>query len=785
MTEEIVAEQIAVVEPQAPAQKYRNTKCRQCQVEFTPKTPNSKFCPQHTTALTEDQRKDEQLRRMNKSRAAAKARKSAESLKYAAKIEVPKADALELLGQRIQNRQVRDTCYQLALKCAAETGVYPNRFFFAHGYQKTLESQKQRKELFLVMDQERTIPSEVIHETDLYAIWDYSISWRETEIIFTDFIHMRRILKSDWYELGLMLGIPFEEKPHRAWANFLPQWNPEGLQPGYTLKDMRDWLMVQKSPTYPATTRDFLLQASRNTMKSTASLALATAIVLCCPSIRLLLVSETTKLSKDFIKAFRGIWERGSNPAYERFQNLFPEYCIEPGDGKASEFTSPMRSFVLPQETAEVASLEVSVAGRRADLQLFDDVISNLNTGNNDQRQKGLTTYYALTKLREGGAGITVTLGTPWVISPGGDEIGDLYFELMKNNDQDPEHPMAVLVQPAFILKPEAQNKLPERVLEIIEDDVEELTCPSRWTFRDLMKEARKSVSMFLSQNLCMYVESEDSKLKVQFEESVLRSHVRLPNAFDQPKYQLIETICAVDVAYSVSRYADFSAICVGKTYLNNETHRYFMVVAHMVMERLRPSELAGKIVDVRSTFSPSKVVIEKSGSWQNLSQEIDKVCLKRGLPKPYNIIWRATVGLNVKSKVARVKALETLLNADQLFLLHSTWTETLINQFIQFDGVKRSGSSDLSKDDGPDSAAMCAEASYFLRVVDDAPPTEEQIEMEQQLERQRLIRGTYDQVFGNGQQQFVSRYQPESPAEEQNKLFSTLGRFGMARRAA
>jgi hypothetical protein len=246
MVEEIV-EQIAA-DAVKPAQKYRNTKCRQCQVEFSPKTPNSKFCPQHTTVQTEDQRKAEQLRRMNKSRAAAKQRKSAESLKYNAKVEVSKADALELLGQRIQNRQVRDTCYQLALKCATETGLYPNRFFFAHGYQKTLESQKQRNEVFLVMDQERVIPTEVIHEADVYAIWDYSISWRETDVTFTDFIQMRRILKSDWFQLGLMLGIPFEEKPHRAWANFLPQWDPT-LQPGYTQKDMRAWLTAQKSPT--------------------------------------------------------------------------------------------------------------------------------------------------------------------------------------------------------------------------------------------------------------------------------------------------------------------------------------------------------------------------------------------------------------------------------------------------------------------------------------------------------------------------------------------------------
>jgi len=66
------------------------------------------------------------------------------------------------------------------------------------------------------------------------------------------------------------MGVPLEEKPHRSWQNFLPAFEPNGLRPGYTLGEMRGWLSKQKSLSYPVTTRDFLLQAPRGAMKSSA-----------------------------------------------------------------------------------------------------------------------------------------------------------------------------------------------------------------------------------------------------------------------------------------------------------------------------------------------------------------------------------------------------------------------------------------------------------------------------------------------------------------------------------
>src|SRR5229473_2500729 len=96
------------------------------------------------------------------------AKKQVEGLKYNSRVEVTKADALELLAQRVQNEHVRETVYQAGLECAAATGVFPNRFFWAHGYQKLIESQQAKTEKFLEIDQDQIIESEVVTQGDAF-----------------------------------------------------------------------------------------------------------------------------------------------------------------------------------------------------------------------------------------------------------------------------------------------------------------------------------------------------------------------------------------------------------------------------------------------------------------------------------------------------------------------------------------------------------------------------------------------------------------------------------------
>jgi hypothetical protein len=689
-----------------------------------------------------DQRRAYNNAAAKKSRDNKAAKKSAESLKYNSKVKVSKQDALEQLAQRIQNPHVVDVAYDSGLKCAAETGVFPNRFFFAHGYQKTLESQAAKTEKCLEIEQEQTIESEVITQGDAFAIFDYSVSWREPEVTFTQFIELRRKLKSSWFELGQFIGMPLEPT-HREWEQFLPSFRP-GLRPNYTFQEMRDWLLAQKSPTFSAEMRDFLLMAPRGSMKSSVgSVFLATAI-LCAPSLRLLLVSETTAMTLKFLKAFKALWEVGVDPAFERFQYWFPEFCIKQGEGNVRAFTSPMRSIAVREETAEILSMEMSAQGRRFDIAWMDDVIGKTNTIEPTQRQKSLETYGAVLKLREsGGVGLVCTIGTPWIFPPPG-QIGDLYYELMERN-KIPEPWLAVRVDSAWTLKSTAAHLFPGFLNQLNETHIESLAFPARLPFKTLMKEARFNVDEFQSQYLCRYVESELNKWVPTFIEGELYQRVKPLNFFDT--YPVVRIVAALDAANSEAVTADRSSICIAK--IVQYENKNVALILDVIAGQWRYSQLAVKFVEACQKYGVQHAVIERNNvPWQDLQAAIQRNALLRGVMLP-NIQWKVSTGTgtSVSAKMKRVKGAEVLLDNGQLYFGYGNWNESLFREMTRFKG-QRSGSSLGSKDDQVDSLGMLSE-TFLAKDTGNHQPTAEQLETEQQMYEQALRRGDYDRIFG------------------------------------
>jgi hypothetical protein len=717
-----------------------------------------------------------------KSRQKKAAKNRVEGLKYNSRVEVTKADALELLAQRIQNDHVREVAYELALKCASETGAFPNRFFFAHGYQKLIESQQAKTEKFLAeVDNEAIVDSEVIHQNDLYAIFDYSVSWREPDITFDQFIEQRRKLKSSWFELGQFIGMPLEPT-HREWEEFLPSFRP-GLRPDYSFSEMREWLLAQKSPTFSAEMRDFLLMAPRGSMKSSVgSVFLATAI-LCAPSLRLLLVSETTVMTLKFLKAFKALWEVGVDPAFERFQSYFPEFCIKQGEGNVRAFTSPMRSIAVREETAEILSMEMSAQGRRFDIAWMDDVIGKTNTVEPTQRQKSLDTYGAILKLREsGGVGIVLTIGTPWIFPPPG-QLGDLYYELQIRNNV-PEPWLAVRVDSAWTLKPEAAHLFPNFLNQLNESHVESLAFPARLPFKTLVKEARFNIDEFQSQYLCMYVESELNKWVPTFTEEELLQKVKPLSFF--ASYPTVRIVAALDAANSESVTADRSSICIAKIIQYQEKN--VGVVLDVIAGQWRYSQLAIKFVEACQKYGIQHAVIERNNvPWQDLQAAIQRNGNLRGVMLP-NIQWKVSTGtgISVSAKMKRIKGAEVLFENGQLYFAYNpNWNESLFREMTRFKG-QRSGSSLGSKDDQVDSLGMLTE-TFLAKDTGSHQPTPEQLEFEKQAYEQAVRQGDYNRIFGTpvAPQQQTQFYTP--PPEDNSSPFERAGftKFGLTRQVA
>jgi hypothetical protein len=723
--------------------------------------------------FTPEDKKAYQNLRTLRSRTMKRQRKQAESYKFGSAAEVSKADALEILSTRIVNPHVREVAYELALEAAAANNLPVNRFFLANGLQKTLESKRARAEVRLDIDPKPEIRSEVIHTGDLHAIWDYSVSWRE-DISFEDFIATRKKLKSDWMAVAPFIdGREFCEKPHREWQQFLPIFDP-ALPPNYTQAQENEWLKQQKSAIASEEVRDYLLMASRNSWKSSAGLCFLTCAVLCAPSIRILLISETTKLSKGFIKAFRSIWEVGHERT--RFQYWFPEYCIPQGDGRSQTYECPLRHLKLPQETASVASLEMAMAGGRFSICWADDVISNINTANEEQRVKGIETYDALMKLREVGSSIVITVGTPWV-------IGDLYFELQRRNADDPQKSTAILVQPAWVVKPGRQRPIPL----LTENDVE-LAFPSRLTFKFLMKEARANLPLFRSQNLLEYTD-EDDDIRCSFRLEDLNAAIRPANAFALATK--IYRVLSIDQAFSTSRYADYSCLAVMDMLknINDRTKlpENIVFVKDVRLERMRTSDLAVAICEFVHTHRPDHIVIERSGDWSGFQEAIVRAFLLRGRIVP-QIYWKPTAnaqGTGMMAKTARIKThIEPLLQENKLFFSAGIQIlDECFGQIVKFDGIHKSGST--RKDDFPDALALGLE-TFYPRTFQPEHVDQAQVEYEENARIQTLLAAQHERYFGSPSMAPIQEAQTEHERyESYAALYGTLDRYGLLKRRA
>jgi hypothetical protein len=714
-------------------------------------------------AGTPERREYERVHKTHQ-REVAKQKKSAESAKYTSNVVPSKAEAKEYLASRIPNQHVIDTCYDLGLIAAERLGITANKFMWLHGVQKLLQSMNEKRECFLDIKHDEVVQGETIYLGDLYFLWDMSISWRD-ELGFEEFLRIRNRCKTDAFELGLVLGKDFHEKPHGTWRDFYPRYDA-GLKPGYTQEDVKQW-HASISPV-----KDRMLLASRNAYKSSWNIVWAVGAVLNCADLRLLFCSETTKLSKGFIRAFRGYFENNErNPT--RFQQLFPEHCIPVGDGSGLFFESPMRTLNMIQYTAESTSFESSVAGQRADVIIYDDPISDKSTGTVETCEKGVNTFSAIQKLREVG-GYSLIAGTPWRADL------DLYAVLIKNiqNDNQSEHSekMQIRIDPAWTVLPHARHK---NILHLVEEDVD-LLFPNRLTWKFLQKELRSGAGntvFFRMQNLCEFV-SDDDQIKVTFTREQLYAAVRsVP-----PDGQRILRVTSVDSAFSVARTADFSCLVTADIYEQQSTRRMF--VHDVKLERMKTSELGVLVAETLNRLKPDRVLVERTGDWVSLQDAIRNAAIIRGYALP-DIFWKpvsSVAGASIPVKTARAKGMEPLVaDGRLLFSAEIPILESCFQQMVHFDGVTRSGSSPGSKDDFVDALSLLVQSARISEYVE--PISEVQEEFERQAEISKLLKLQHDWYFGVPVQHQQPIYNPPSEGDV-GAIHGTLGRFGLTRNA-
>jgi hypothetical protein len=692
-----------------------------------------------------------------KSRNKRKEKAKRASFVFDSTTEPTKAEAKELLAERgLRHPHVVDTTYKLLLREAETHNVPANRFLFANGIVRTLRSYEAKAPQQLPEISPEPVAGELLNGAELFALYDASIATHE-KIFFEEFLSVRYRCKSDAFFLGKEVFRNDFAHCHEVWRAFFPQWNPLTLPPNYTQKQAIDWLAAQSE------VKDFLLMASRRAFKSSfARLWLISAIVT-LPDIRVLVVSETRPLAKDNIEAVRGYFE--TTPGFEtRFNRLFPEFCIPVGDGSVMSLEVPMRRLKLPQ-SIESSSMDSTVAGRRADIILFDDPISEVSCTNETQIQKSVNKRDMLVKLKERG-GLVITLGTPYASQ-------DLYFVMIERSQKNADETFAYRVDPAFTVKPQALHKLTPALLPTLdESDIEGFLFPEGLSWKELRVDMHNNPPFFMSQNLCIFPLAEDDELRCQFEHDELWARVRPASYFGSPV--TAQTVMSLDRAFSVSRYADFSCCLVGKLQPVDGTQA--LVIVDSKMDRWRESDLVKNVADMIERHKPTIFVAEQDRGWETLAQSIREQCLRRGIPVPY-FRWK-TITPTDRAKAKRVKGLELPLSDGRLWFFASHWTEPALLQLEKFDGVSRSNSH--RKDDFPDAVSLLYRelGPKYQEEVQTEDLEKRQRELDEEGERERR-RHYYNAMFSDDLPKRAPQLEEpaeKAPADPRMRVFGNKG---------
>jgi hypothetical protein len=711
----------------------------------------------------------EQLRLYNlaktrKSRAKKADKKRIADYVYDSKSLPDEDEAMQILLDRgIRSGHIAETVYNLAMVASEMLGLTANRFFFANGIDKTLASYAAKTAQPLPEIEDAWYPGERIRVRDLHSIWDFGMSWREQDdgrlISFAEFRQLRRMCMVDSYEFGRqILKKDFQPEPHGRWARELfVTKNPDLLPEVYDQEDLKRALAGQ-DPVHQR-----ILISSRNSYKSTYNLVdLLSWVLVFGGDIRIFMISATRKLSAGFLKSFRDYWTVKNPKQPTLFNQLFPEYMIEPGEGSATNFVSPMRQLDLIQPTLISASMgSEGLAGERSDLICAEDVAEISNSSSPEMREKTMEFFDSVLHLLEP-SGFLQVVGTPFAPD-------DVYSILLAREEKREEKLLLCQINPCWTVKP-GVKKLPYDPT-LTADEVT-LLFASRLTFKWLMNKLHDSVKEFRQQYLCTWVPDADEELKILFTEQDLLLHTKPASFFES--WPTTEIILAIDPSFTTSNVADFS--CLATIRMARRNGKPVGIVTDCLLERLRLSELSTKILETIVKNNPTRIIIERTGAWESLADAIRKGAFLRNMTLPH-IYWKPTsAGNAINLKAKRIKALEPKLSNDELFFLKADFNESVFFQFLKFDGSVFKGANASRKMDAPDAIAIGFEWA-FPRHFAESEQTEEQKQLEQTAQAEARLHRQYAHYFGQGTNAPAANPSPDSQEEpDSNPLFRGHG---------
>lgn len=478
-----------------------------------------------------------------------------------------------------------------------------------------------------------------------------------------------------------------------------------------THEDICNQFFVQKNPTFntfqefalslpPSYLKKTMLLVPRGGFKSSIDMADTVQWIICFPEITILILTGVLSLATDFVREIKshftfeqisedakGKATYGTRKMYDGssnlFQVLFPEHCVEPQEGKATEFITPACKTPDKEPTLRAASIEQNLSGMHFGVMKLDDVVTNENSLTID-RMKGVNRQININRAMLHPFGFMDVIGT-WYDDQ--DYYGITISEEEKIANEEgmmsaiqgsvdsgkfnSEVTFKIYLRAAW-WPTEAAKKAGKIADEMKKEDYD-LWFPSRLTYEFLKQEQRTDRDGFPIK----YLNNPRMVHQIKFPRELLLRRTILPSML--PKEGMLVSV--VDTAYSIKDWADFTVMITALIYAG----RFYVI--DMTRGRFNEYELPAVIAATGYKWKPKRIAIEDSMGvkWmgRELRREMDR--LQITIPVEY-----VSLGLGSKSKSKELKAKPVLrlLGDERLFFSKScTGLEDLYSELEKFRG--------------------------------------------------------------------------------------------------
>lgn len=219
-----------------------------------------------------------------------------------------------------------------------------------------------------------------------------------------------------WFLNTQIFQRKLNERAHRPIVNHFVQ-DKTGFSKGLALGREYDEDQLHDFLTELDTTHQRMLLYPRSFFKSTLGQIDLVQWQLCIPDFRVMVCTYIFSLSTKFMKIFKQFFATSeANPTM--FQEVYPEFTTQMGEGKEREFWNPMARLPLVSPSVEAKSAEASGTGEHVHLILFDDIAEQKNVETAELREKLLETQTSYLELADLPWGFRQWIGTRWSDGP-------------------------------------------------------------------------------------------------------------------------------------------------------------------------------------------------------------------------------------------------------------------------------------------------------------------------------------------------------------------------------